>query len=45
MVGNFIAIGFDSIFVFLNIASICLDVFLILVNLSILCVLLTLDDT
>ena len=45
MVGKFIAIDFDSIFVFLNIASICLDVFLILANLSILCVLLTLDDT
>ena len=43
MVGKFIAIDFDSIFVFLNIASICLDVFLILANLSILCVLLTLD--
>ena len=43
MVGNFIAIDFDSIFVFLNIASICLDVFLILADLSILFVLLTLD--
>ena len=45
MVGKFIAIDFDSIFVFLNIASICLDVFLILANLSILFVLLTLNDT
>ena len=43
MVGKFIAIDFDSIFVFLNIASICLDVCVILANLSILCVLLTLD--
>ena len=43
MVGNFIAISLDSIRVFLNIASICLDVFLILANLSILFVLLTLD--
>ena len=43
MVGKFIAIDFDSIFVFLNLASICLDVFLILANLSILVVLLTLD--
>ena len=37
------AIGFDCILVVLNLASICLDVFLILANLSILYVLLTLD--
>ena len=43
MVVKFIAIGFDGIRVVLNIASICLDVFLILGNLSILFVLLTLD--
>ena len=45
MVVKFIAIGFDGIRVVLNIASICLDVFLILGNLSILFVLLTLNDT
>ena len=43
MVVKFIAIGFDGIRVVLNIASICLDVFLILGNLSILFVLLSLD--
>ena len=37
------AIGFDCILVVLNLASICLDVCVILVNLSILFVLLTLD--
>ena len=45
MIVQFTAIGLDSIRVFLNLASICLDVFLILANLSILFVLLTLDDT
>ena len=43
MVGKFIAIGFDILRVFLNIASICLDVFFILGNISILYVLLFLD--
>ena len=45
MIVQSVAIGFDCIPVFLNIASICLDVFLILANLSILFVLLTLNDT
>ena len=43
MIVQSVAIGFDCIPVVLNIASICLDVCVIFVNLSILCVLLTLD--
>ena len=43
MIVQSVAIGFDCILVVLNLASICLDVCVIFVNLSILCVLLTLD--